>query len=188
MIEKEGTKFIGEYSSYAGDSMYKAPDGSWLTGKMVDEFKTALGCTSTCVLTVEKSKTADITTQRRKLTHGGNVGTDDAGDSQFTRFTVEVTIFEDDPEYDALVFMIDKAMTMFSKHCSDVSSQDACLDFIYISPDAARGGFFFNMVKDVVIYVYVAPPPPPMSGASQMSSLLAAVVAPALALLFVSRS
>lgn len=186
MIEKEGTKFIGEYSTYAGDTAYKGPDGAWLTGKMVDEFKTALGCTSTCVLTVEKSKTADITTQRRrKLSHAND---NDADIEQFTRFTVEVTIFEDDPEYDALVFMIDKAMTMFSKHCSDPSSADACLDFIYIDPDASRGGFFFNMVKDVVIYVYVAPPPPPMSGASQMSSLLAAVVAPALALLFVSRS
>lgn len=191
MIEKEGTKFIGEYTSYTGDTeYYNSETQEWMVAKMEQEFTNGLGCTSTCVVQVEKSKTADVTTQRRrKLDH---VNSDAGGESYFERFTVEVSIFEEDPEYDDLVWAIDHSMTLLSKRCRVASEsgdrEQGCFDFIYVDVNDARGGFFFNMVKDVTFYVYVAPPPPPYSGASQMSSLFAAVLAPTLALLFATRS
>lgn len=173
VIEKEGTKFVAEFSVYEDGAQ---PD----VATMEAEFKLMLGCTSTCMLEMEASKDANIYLQQRRKRKLGEE------EDMFTKWTLEVSIFEEDPEYDELVEFIDKGMTRFMKECSTTGSK-FCPSFVYADPDSGRGGFWFNMIKDVTFYVYVAPPPPPyvLSAAHRMSSVLAAVVAPLIALLAV---
>lgn len=164
---------------------------------MKSELTIMLGCTSTCVLEVGVSNEANIYAQRRALASqieapaAATPGADDkskrqlqSADEMWTKWTLEVSIFEDDPDYDDLVAFVDKSLTRMMKECSTKSSK-WCPTFMWAGPNAQRGGLWFNMIKDVTFYVYVAPPPPPYSfgAASRMSSMLAAFVASTAALL-----